>query len=174
MRFGLWALGAVALTAAIVVSAGAGGPATPAKPVGKQLTAEQKQQLDKAAKLAAEAGHLFETGKSREAIPPAQEALRIRRKVLGLEDPATATSLADLAMYFVGGGDFAASLPLSQQLLEIRRKILGPEHPDTVSQHGTAGLRLHLLGRLRQGPAAVGTGPGNPPKDLWAAMRRDG
>ena len=106
-----------------------------------------QQKAARQGRKAGRRGGDLETGKFREVLLPVQEALRIRRKALGLpEDPATATSLADLAMYFVGGGDFAASLPLSQQLLEIRRKILGPEHPDTVSRMERLGYDYTYLG----------------------------
>jgi CHAT domain-containing protein/tetratricopeptide (TPR) repeat protein len=130
---GVWAVGAAAVTAIITVALCAAEPAAPAKPVQKQFSAEQKQQLEKAKSLAADAARSFEAGKYGKTIGPAQEALRIRREVLGPEHPDTVASLSDLAVYFATAGEFAKSLPLRQQALEIRRKVLGPEHPDTAA-----------------------------------------
>ncbi len=141
LRLGVWAVGAAVVTASIVIAICAAESAAPAKPVQKQLSAEQKQQLDKAAKLAADAHRLNEAGKYRQAVPPAEEALRIRRDVLGPEHPDTAASMNALGEYYSQLGEYSKALPLEQRATEVLRKVLGPEHPDTVvSSRNLAGL----------------------------------
>jgi tetratricopeptide (TPR) repeat protein len=62
-----------------------------------------------------------------------ERALAIRKEVLGLEDPDTATSLAHLAHLMNVQGDYVAAKPLYEQALAIRQKVLGPEDPLTVT-----------------------------------------
>jgi tetratricopeptide (TPR) repeat protein/CHAT domain-containing protein len=133
LRLGGWAVGAAAATAILTVALCAAEPAAPAKPLQKQFSAEQKRQLDKAEKLAAEGRRLFEARKYRDAIGPVREALRIRREVLGPRHPDTAASLNELAVYLTTAGEYAKALPLQQQALEIRRTVLGPDHRDTAT-----------------------------------------
>ena len=72
-------------------------------------------------------------GEYAKAEPLYQEALRIRKKVLGPEHPDTATSLNNLALLYLVMGEYAKAEPLLLEALRICRKVLGPEHPDTAS-----------------------------------------
>ena len=67
-------------------------------------------------------------GESAKAEPLDQEAVRIRQKVLGPEDPQTAESLNNLAMLYLYMGEYAKAEPLLQESVRIRQKVLGPEH----------------------------------------------
>ncbi|MFM7071767.1 MAG: tetratricopeptide repeat protein, partial [Planctomycetota bacterium] len=57
---------------------------------------KQQQRLEQADKLNSQFGELYEKGKYREAIPLAEQALKIRKEVLGEEHPDTANSLNNL------------------------------------------------------------------------------
>jgi tetratricopeptide (TPR) repeat protein len=76
-----------------------------------------------------------------QARPLSERALAIREKVLGPEDPATATSLDNLAHLLQAQGDFAGARPLFERALAIYEKVLGPEDPATAtSLNNLAGL----------------------------------
>ena len=76
---------------------------------------------------------LFEQGKYQEAIPLAEKAVEIARRLRRPEDPKFATSLNNLAVLYDDMGDYAKAEPLYQQALRIRQKVLGPEHPSTAT-----------------------------------------
>ena len=67
------------------------------------------------------------------AEPLFEQALQIRKQVLGPEHPDTASSLNNLALLNVRIGDYAKAEPLLQQALQIFKKVLGPEHPETAT-----------------------------------------
>src|SRR5271167_2752320 len=75
---------------------------------------------------------LFAEGKYQEAIPLAEKAIKIARRVRGPEDPDTATSLNNLGELYWAMGEYAKAEPLLQEALRIRQKVLGPEHSDTA------------------------------------------
>jgi len=62
-----------------------------------KYTPEQQKQLDRASELMTQVGKLKDQGKFRDAIPLATEALKLRRTVLGLEQPDTADVIDSLA-----------------------------------------------------------------------------
>ena len=68
--------------------------ALPAKPT--PLTPEQEERLREAEQLNRQVYDLWKAGRSREALPLAQEALTIRQQILGLEHKDTAQSLFNL------------------------------------------------------------------------------
>jgi CHAT domain-containing protein len=96
-------------------------------------TPETNPELAEAQKLNQQAIELYQQGKYAEAIPLLQQALEIRKKVLGLEHPHTATSLNNLAFLYQAQGNYSAAEPLYLQALEIRKKVLGLEHPHTAT-----------------------------------------
>ena len=80
------------------------------------------------------------------ARPYYEQALAIRRKVLGEEHPDTATSLDNLGSLLQDMGDNAGARPYYEQALAICRKVLGEEHPDTASSLNNLGSLLHAMG----------------------------
>jgi tetratricopeptide (TPR) repeat protein/CHAT domain-containing protein len=72
---------------------------------------------------------LYGQGKYTEAIPVAQEALRVAEATLGPEHPDVARSLNNLARLYDAQGKYAEAEPLFQQALRILEKALGPDHP---------------------------------------------
>jgi CHAT domain-containing protein/Tfp pilus assembly protein PilF len=70
-----------------------------------------------------------------------QQALAIRKEVLGEKHPSTATSLNNLAGLYESQGNYSAAEPLYQQALAIVKEVLGEKHPDTAaSLNNLAGL----------------------------------
>jgi tetratricopeptide (TPR) repeat protein len=67
------------------------------------------------------------------AEPLLQNALEIREKARGPDDPYTATSLNNLALLLQSQGDFAGARPLLERALAIYEKARGPDHPDTAT-----------------------------------------
>src|SRR5208282_979627 len=68
---------------------------------------------------------LGQQGKFTEAIPLAQESLRVAEATFGAEHPNVATSLNNLAELFREQGRYAEAEPLYQRALAIREKALG-------------------------------------------------
>jgi CHAT domain-containing protein len=93
------------------------------------LTADQRRQLQEANQLNSEVVKLHGQGKTREAVPLAQQALAIRKEVLGEQHPASALSLNNLALLLELQGDYAQAEPLYCQALAIRKQVLGEQHP---------------------------------------------
>ena len=75
---------------------------------------------------------LYGQGKYTEAIPVAQEALRVAEATFGIEHPNVATSLNNLAVVYQAQGKYAEAELVHRRALAIREKVLGPEHPDVA------------------------------------------
>ena len=79
------------------------------------------------------AGRLwYDAGDHKKAEPLYQQALEIRRQVLGEKHPDFAQSLNNLASLYYAQRLYAKAEPLYRQALEICRKELGEKHPDLV------------------------------------------
>jgi tetratricopeptide (TPR) repeat protein len=84
---------------------------------------------------------LEELGRYAEAEPLAEEALRIRERVLGGEHPDTLTSVNSLARLYQRQGRYTEAEPLCQRALASRQRVLGGEHPETLTSiNNLAGL----------------------------------
>ena len=70
-------------------------------------------------------------GRYEQAEPLYQQALEIRRQVLGEQHPDFAPSLGNLAGLYSETGRSEQAEPLYQQALEVFRQVLGPNHPHT-------------------------------------------
>jgi CHAT domain-containing protein/Tfp pilus assembly protein PilF len=73
---------------------------------------------------------LYEQGKFREALVPAQEALRVCQAVLGPDHVYTSNCLHMLAVLYGSLGDFAHLEPLYKQSLDVTRRTQGEGHPE--------------------------------------------
>src|SRR5580693_6802385 len=76
---------------------------------------------------------LIEQEKYQEAIPIAQRALEVAKRVRGPQRAETAVALNDLGFLYKKIGGYSKAVPLYQEALRICQEILGPEHPDTAS-----------------------------------------
>ncbi len=99
-----------------------------ALPLNQPLQIAQSAELQEAQKLNQQAFHLYQQGKYTEAIPLAQKALAIRKKVLGKEHPDVALSLNNLATLYHSQGNYTKAEPLYTRALSIWEKVLGQEH----------------------------------------------
>jgi tetratricopeptide (TPR) repeat protein len=87
-----------------------------------------------AAQLLNNAGYyLRESAQYEQAEPLLLRALAISERVLGAEDPLTASSLNGLATLYQYQGKYEQAEPLFQRALSIRESVMGPENPDTAS-----------------------------------------
>jgi CHAT domain-containing protein len=84
-------------------------------------------------------GQLHEAGKFNEAIPIAEEALKLSEKAFGPDDPQTANHLYLLALVYMSMDYYAKAEPLFQRSLKINEKVLGPEHPSIASDLNNLG-----------------------------------
>ena len=76
---------------------------------------------------------LFAQGRYQEALPIAQQALKLAEQEFGSNDPSTAAILNDLAGLYEAQGMYAEAEPLYQRSLAIVEKALGPEHPHVAT-----------------------------------------
>src|SRR5271168_4900153 len=67
---------------------------------------------------------LIEQGKYQEAIPFAERAVEVAKRLRGPEHPDTADSLYNLGVLFQRIGDYSKAEPLLQEALRIQRKVL--------------------------------------------------
>ena len=88
---------------------------------------------------------LIEQGKYQEAIPIAERAVELAKRVRGLEHPDTALSLNNLAELYQAMGEYAKAEPLYQEALRICQKVLGPEHPSTANSYCEAFVLFKTL-----------------------------
>lgn len=77
--------------------------------------------------------HLNAIGDYDPARPYLEQALEIRKKVLGEEHPDTATSLNNLAVLCFYENKFNEAAGHVRKALAIRKKVLGKGHPETRS-----------------------------------------
>ncbi|TRU31067.1 MAG: tetratricopeptide repeat protein [Microcystis aeruginosa Ma_MB_F_20061100_S20] len=94
---------------------------------------ERDIALAEAERLNQQVIQLYQQGKYNEAIPLAEQALAIRKKVLGDNHLDTATSLNNLALVYHSQGRYPEAEPLFQQALAIRKAQLGDNNPATAS-----------------------------------------
>jgi tetratricopeptide (TPR) repeat protein len=90
---------------------------------------------------------LIEEGKYPEAVPLAEKAVELAKRVYGPEHPYTATSLNNLGELRQAMGEYPKAEPLLQEALRIRQKVLGPEHPDTALSLNNLGGLYRVMGQ---------------------------
>ncbi len=95
----------------------------------KKRTQAQRDALDQALGLHAQALQLYHAGQPSRALPLARKALALRKPVLGERHPLYATTLHNVAANLSALGDHKAALPLFQQALALRKDLLGERHP---------------------------------------------
>jgi CHAT domain-containing protein/tetratricopeptide (TPR) repeat protein len=116
----IYAVTVVAIVAAIAASSSA--QPSPEAP-NSQAALEEAKQLNQMVV------RLYGEGKFREALPPAERALALRRKALGPTHPDVVESLNNVALLYQAQGEYAKAEPLLVRALYIREKVLGPAHP---------------------------------------------
>ena len=71
-------------------------------------------------------------GKYTEAEKLEIQVLDAWNRILGVEHPATITSMANLAVIYKTLGKYTEAEKLEIQVLDARSRILGVEHPNTI------------------------------------------
>jgi tetratricopeptide (TPR) repeat protein len=89
---------------------------------------------------------LIEQGKYREAIPIAEGALEVAKRVRGPERPETAEAMNNLGLLLQKIGNYTKAEPLLEEALRMRQKVLGSEHPDTATSLNNLGLLYWAMG----------------------------
>jgi tetratricopeptide (TPR) repeat protein len=75
---------------------------------------------------------LYDQGRYQEALPFAEQALKLGEQEFGPDHPHTASFLINLAELYQAQGRYAEAEPLYKRALAIREKALGPEHPQVA------------------------------------------
>src|SRR5271157_3811196 len=81
---------------------------------------------------------LIEQEKYQEAIPIAERAVAVAKRVRGSEQPETVDTLDNLGFLFQKIGDYAKAEPLYREVLRIRQKVLLPEDPTSALSFNNA------------------------------------
>ena len=106
-----------------------------------------EKATDRAARLLNLAGgFLLGSGDAAGALPLYRRALDIRERVLGVEHPATLSSVNNLAGCMRALGDAAGALPLYRRALKSHERVLGAEHPNTLIISANLAACLVALG----------------------------
>lgn len=106
--------------------------------------------LIKARLLQVVADTLRKLGLLDRALVPQQEALEIRRLVLGPEHPDTLTSISHMGLLFDALGKPFEAEGFIREALEKQRRVLGEGHPDTLLSLNKLGLLLKHQGKFAE------------------------
>ncbi|MCW5777131.1 MAG: tetratricopeptide repeat protein [Phycisphaeraceae bacterium] len=110
----------------------------------------ENQPLVKARLLQAVAITLRELGLLDRATAPQEEALDIRRRVLGDEHPDTLASINYMGILLEIVGRNEEAIPYLREAMEVSRRVLGNEHPDTLASISNMGVLLESVGRYEE------------------------
>ena len=108
------------------------------------------QPLIRARLLQTLANTLYELGLLNAANHPQEQALKIRREVLGDDHPDTLTSIAGMGLLLRAQGKTAEAEPYYREALDGRRRVLGDAHPQTLSSLHNMGALLQAQGKLKE------------------------
>jgi tetratricopeptide (TPR) repeat protein len=86
-------------------------------------------------------------GRQADALPLREEALALRKAVLGPEHPDTLTSMHNLGISYCSLGRYADALGVCEETLALMRAKRGPDHPDTLAAMFNLALVYDALGR---------------------------
>ncbi|MBE9246697.1 tetratricopeptide repeat protein [Microcystis aeruginosa LEGE 00239] len=111
---------------------------------------ERDIALAEAERLTQQVIQLYQQGKYNEAIPLAEQALAIRKKVLGDNHPNTARSLNNLASLYQNQGRYSEAEPLYKQALAIKKQQLGDNHPSTATSLNNLAELYRVQGRYSE------------------------
>lgn len=93
---------------------------------------------------------LYRAGRFSEALPLAEEALRLAEQRSGPQHPDVASRLNDLAILYRAMGRYAEAEPLYRRALEIRERALGPADTATAFSLNDLALFLREQGRYTE------------------------
>jgi len=108
----------------------------------------QEEQLELAKTYNEQAIQYYQQGEFGQALPLAEEALKIRYEILGEENPDTLESLNNLAMFYQAIGRLSDALPLLEKGYRLRKEVLGKKHPATLLSLNNLGYIYMTIGHL--------------------------
>jgi tetratricopeptide (TPR) repeat protein len=115
-----------------------------------RLDASARQRLRQAERWNAKVEHLWQQGKSREALPLAQKALAVRREILGENHRQTAQSWFNLAAQQHALYHLAEAERCSLKARDISKATLGQRHPDYATSLNDLGLLYQEMGEHKK------------------------
>lgn len=89
-------------------------------------------------------------GRYREAIPYAEDLVRVGKEAFGEAHPHVGLFLSNLAGLYLVIGDFGKAEAFYKDSLAIREKALGPKHPDVAQSLNNLGLIYCTRGEYRK------------------------
>jgi tetratricopeptide (TPR) repeat protein len=103
-----------------------------------------KMEFTEATRLLSQLGiYLRERAQYEDAEKLCNQALTIRKQLLGSEHPDVIKSINDIALLYRAQGKYERAEPLFKQALAIQERILGDEHPEVAEILNNLGLLYH-------------------------------
>ena len=96
-------------------------------------------------------GAYLAIGQGQKAEEQHQQALELRKEVLGTEHPNTLTSMDSLAVSFCAQGRYQDAENMYRETIAIQQRVLGAEHFDTLQTMGHLANSLCQQGRRQEG-----------------------
>ncbi|MGA3017284.1 MAG: CHAT domain-containing tetratricopeptide repeat protein [Bryobacteraceae bacterium] len=100
--------------------------------------------------VTAAAMQLYDAGKYDQALPAAQESVRLAGPAFGPESRQVAISLNDLGLVLEALDRWAEAEPLYRRSLALNEKALGPQHPEVAANLNNLGILYLHMGRLAE------------------------
>lgn len=114
-------------------------------PAAATLTEDQRRQVAEAKSAQQQMIALYHQRKFSEAADVGEDALELRKSVLGERHPDYASSLNNLAGIYLSMGNYARAEHLFTQASEIYKSVLSDQHPHyATSLHNLAGLYARM------------------------------
>lgn len=131
----------------------------------RQIGAGLARDPDVQARLMATMARVYiQLGLDQSALPLAEQAVAIQRRVRGPDDRDTLRSQCDLARIERALGRGAEAETLLREVIARQRRSLGPEDPDTLTSEYELGAALDQAGREAEAEAQL--------REVVAARRR--
>jgi len=146
--------------------------ASPRPAVGPTATAE----LNQAAELSTTSNARYAAGDLAGAVSAQKEALAIRERILGRNDPDVAATLTSLGRLEALQGDYAEAEPLLRRALDIRETDVGKHQPAIAESLSNLALLYAAQGRyaeaepLYQRAIGILDTPKDPDRDALATV----
>jgi len=114
--------------------------------IRERLSPGQRQELAQADQALFQSKELGSRGQFRKAIPFAERATDIHRRILGPDSPYYAKCLNELALFYESAGNYAKAVSQHRQVLEIYKKNLGENSANTAVSLNNLGLVYEEIG----------------------------
>jgi len=112
------------------------------------FTLAQEEQLKLAEIYHNQVVQYYQQGQFKQALPFAEETLKIRTEILGEKHPKTLMSLNDLARIYQNIGRLSTALSLFEKAYSLSQEVLGERHPDTLRSINNLAMIYKDIGQL--------------------------